>query len=158
MNLVSLDCTKQGVCGSGRQTRVSTCLNRNGEARARLASAVAGLEAAAPKVALMLEAAEEELLAFMAFPREHQAKLSSTNPLERLNKEIARRSNVVGIYPNDASLVRLAGALLLEQNDERLVGRRYLSAGLLAGLYAAEPADEPRRPAPRAPEVVLLTT
>ena len=138
MNLVSLDCTKQGVCGSGRQTRVSTCLNGNGEARARLASAVAGLEAAAPKVALMLEAADEELLASMAFPREDQAKLSSTNPLERLNKEIARRSNVVGICPNDASIVRLAGALLLEQNDEWL--------------------DEPRHPAPRAPEVVLLTT
>ena len=79
------------------------------EARTRLAGVVAGLETAAPKVALLLEAAEEELLAFMAFPREHWTKLRSTNPLERLNKEIARRSDVVGIYPNDASLVRLAG-------------------------------------------------
>ena len=73
---------------------------------------------------LLLEAAEEELLAFMAFPREHWTKLRSTNPLERLNKEIARRSDVVGIYPNDASLVRLVGALLIEQNDEWLVGRQ----------------------------------
>ena len=81
MKLMSLDCTKQGVCGSGRQTRVGTCLNGNGEARAHLASAVAGLEATAPNVALLLEAAEEELLAFMAFPREHHAKLRSTNPL-----------------------------------------------------------------------------
>jgi len=128
------------------------------EARTRLASVVAGLEAAAPKVALLLEAAEEELLAFMSFPREHWAKLRSTNPLERLNKEIARRSDVVGIYPNDASLVRLAGALLLEQNDEWLVGRRYLSAESLAGLYAAAPADEPERPVASAREVVLLTT
>ena len=127
------------------------------EARSRLASVVASIEAAAPKVALLLEAAEEELLAFMAFPREHWAKLRSTNPLERLNKEIARRSDVVGIYPNDAALVRLAGALLLEQNDEWLVGRRYLSAESLAGLYAAQQAYEPEQPA-AAREVVLLTT
>lgn len=128
------------------------------EARARLASVVASLEAAAPKVALLPEAAEEELLAFMAFPHEHWTKLRSTNPLERLNKELARRSDVVGIYRNDESLIRLAGALLLEQNDEWLVGRRYLSGESLAGLYAAEQADEPERPAPSAREVVLLTS
>jgi transposase-like protein len=110
-------------------------------ARARLAEVVATLEAAAPKVALLLEASEEELLAFMAFPAEHWSKLRSTNPLERLNKEIARRSDVVGIYPNDASLVRLAGALLIEQNDEWLVGRRYLSAESLTRLYETTPAD-----------------
>jgi putative transposase len=128
------------------------------EARARLAGVVASLDAAAPKVALLLEAAEEELLAFMAFPREHWPKLRSTNPLERLNKEIARRSDVVGIYPNDASLIRLAGALLLEQNDEWLVGRRYLSAESLAGLYAAGQAAEPEHPSPKQREVVLLTS
>jgi putative transposase len=128
------------------------------EARARLAGVVASLDAAAPKVALLLEAAEEELLAFMAFPREHWPKLRSTNPLERLNKEIARRSDVVGIYPNDASLIRLAGALLLEQNDEWLVGRRYLSAESRAGLYAAGQAAEPEHPSPKQREVVLLTS
>ena len=63
----------------------------------------------------------------MAFPPEHWCKLRSTNPLERINREIGRRSDVVGIYPNDAALVRLAGSLLIEQNDEWLVGRRYLS-------------------------------
>jgi len=128
------------------------------EARARLAGVVATLEAAAPKVALLLEAAEEELLAFMRFPREHWTKLRSTNPLERLNKDLAWRSDVVGIYRNDESLIRLAGALLLEQNNEWLVGRCYLSAEALAGLYAAEQADEPARPATSAREVVLLTS
>ena len=78
----------------------------------------------------------------MAFPAEHWSKLRSTNPLERVNREIGRRSDVVGIYPNDAALVRLAGALLIEQNDEWLVGRRYLSAESLAGLYATQRTRE----------------
>jgi len=153
-----------GHCGKAQQPLVATAIRQifaaesAGEARARLAGVVATLEAAAPKVALLLEAAEEELLAFMRFPQEHWTKLRSTNPLERLNKEIARRSDVVGIYPNDESLVRLAGALLLEQNDEWLVGRRYLSAESLGGLYAAPQADEPQRAAAKQREVVLPTT
>jgi transposase-like protein len=114
------------------------------EARRRLRALVATLERSAPKVALLLEAAEDDLLAHMAFPPEHWSKLRSTNPLERLNKEIGRRSDVVGIYPNDAALIRLAGALLLEQNDEWLVSRRYLSVESLTRLYettAPEPAE-----------------
>jgi transposase-like protein len=63
----------------------------------------------------------------MAFPAEHWSKPRSTNPLERVNREIGRRSDVVGIYPDDAALIRLAGSLLIEQNDEWLVGRRCLS-------------------------------
>jgi len=97
------------------------------------------LEPVAPKVARLLEGAEEELLAFMAFPRDHWTKLRSTNPLERLNREIARRSDVVGIYPNDQSLIRLASMLLIEQCDEWLVGRRYLSHESIAALYATAP-------------------
>ena len=128
------------------------------EARRRLRALVATLERSAPKVALLLEAAEDDLLAHMAFPPEHWSKLRSTNPLERLNKEIGRRSDVVGIYPNDAALIRLAGALLLEQNDEWLVSRRYLSVESLTRLYEAGTAEpDERHPAAAAArkEIVL---
>ena len=81
----------------------------------------------APKVARLLEDAAEDLLAYYEFPAEHWPKLRSTNPLERVNKEIGRRSDVVGIFPDNAALLRLAGMLLIEQNDEWLVQRRYLS-------------------------------
>jgi putative transposase len=103
-----------------------------------LAGVVAQLEPVAAKVARLLEAAEEELLAYMRFPREHWPKIRSTNPLERVNLEIARRSEVVGIYPNDAALVRLATSLLVEQNDEWLIQKRYLSLHSLAALAGEE--------------------
>src|SRR4051794_9703720 len=106
------------------------------EARERLAAVVEQLAGVAPKVARLLEDAEIELLAFYAFPSEHWTKLRSTNPLERLNREIGRRSDVVGIFPNDAALIRLVGALLIEQNDEWLVGRRYLSEASMAKVLA----------------------
>ena len=83
------------------------------EARARLDQVVEQLRPHAPKVAGLLEDAEAELLAFYAFPAEHWSKLRSTNPLERVNREIGRRSDVVGIFPNEAALLRLAGMLLL---------------------------------------------
>jgi putative transposase len=107
-------------------------------------------------VALLLEAAEEELLAFTSFPRDNWAKLRSTNPVEHVNKEIVRRSDAVGIYLSDESLIRLAGALWLEQNVEGVVGSRYLSGASLAGLHAAWQTDEPRRAALSGWEVVLL--
>jgi transposase-like protein len=116
-----------------------------------LAAVVSQLEPVAAKVARLLEAAEEELLAYMRFPREHWPKIRSTNPLERVNREIARRSDVVGIYPNDAALLRLATSLLVEQNDEWLIQKRYLSLHSLALLTGADhgpsgPAD-PDQPA-----------
>jgi putative transposase len=98
------------------------------DARERAGHVLERLAPVAPKVCSLLEDAEEDLTAFYQLPSEHWTKLRSTNPLERVNKEIGRRSDVVGIFPNDAAAIRLAGALLSEQNDEWLVQRRYLSA------------------------------
>ncbi len=103
-------------------------------ARDALSAAVAQLDGRLDKVAAMLEDAEEDILAFYSLPSEHWTKLRSTNPLERINKEIGRRTDVVGIFPDDASLIRLAGMLCIEQNDEWLVGRRYLSARAMQPL------------------------
>jgi putative transposase len=87
-----------------------------------------------PKLAAMMDGAEDDVLAHMAFPKEHRAQIHSTNPLERINGEVKRRANVVGIFPNDAAIVRLVGALLLEQNDEWAITRRYMSLETLAGM------------------------
>jgi putative transposase len=88
-----------------------------------------------PKLANLMDDAEADVLAYMTFPREHRAKLHSTNPIERLNGEIKRRTEVVGIFPNEDAIVRLVGALLLEQNDEWAVQRgRYMTLETMAPL------------------------
>jgi putative transposase len=112
------------------------------QAKERVTHVLERLSELAPKVCGLLETAEEDLLAFYQLPPEHWTKLRSTNPLERVNKEIGRRTDVVGIFPNDAAVIRLVGALLSEQNDEWLVQRRYLSVESMA-LILAEPADAP---------------
>ncbi len=113
-------------------------------ARQRCGSVLERFRGTVPKVAELLEEAEEDLLAFYRFPQPHWPKLRSTNPLERVNREVGRRSDVVGIFPNDASAIRLAGALLIEQNDEWLVARRYLSAESIA-LVLEDQGDEDER-------------
>ena len=81
-----------------------------------------------------MDDAEADVLAFMSFPKAHRTQIHSTNPLERLNAEIKRRTNVVGIFPNDAAITRLVGAMLLEQNDEWSLQRRYLTLETLTDL------------------------
>ncbi len=109
------------------------------DARAQWNSVADALRERVPKLAELMDAAREDLLAYTAFPREHRPQIASTNPLERLNGEIKRRTDVVGIFPNAAAIVRLAGALMLEQNDEWAVSRRYMSLESLAVL-----SDAPR--------------
>ena len=93
------------------------------DAKERVTFVLERLRPQTPKVAELLEEAEEDLLAFYRFPRAHWPKLRSTNTIERVNREIARRSGVVGIFPNDKAEIRLIGAMLIEQNDEWLVTR-----------------------------------
>jgi transposase-like protein len=102
-----------------------------GAARDALSAAVAQLDGRLPKVAAMLDDAEEDILAFYAFPADHRRKIRSTNPLERFNREIGRRTDVVGIFPDDQSLIRLASMIAIEANDEWLVGRSYMAKGTM---------------------------
>lgn len=89
-----------------------------------------------PKAAALMIKAKHEVLAFTAFPHAHWRQIWSTNPLERVNKEIKRRSRVVGIFPNEAAVVRLVGAVLADLHDDWIASdRRYLSEASMAKLY-----------------------
>lgn len=91
-----------------------------------------------PKLADLMDASENDVLAYMFFLRQHRTKLHSTNPIERLNKEVKRRAGVVGIFPNEASIMRLIGAVLFEQNDERQTASRYMMMGAFTQIYKEE--------------------
>jgi putative transposase len=102
-------------------------------ARAEWRAVADSLRERFPKLGALMDEAEDDVLAHLAFPKEHWPQLHSTNPLERLNGEIKRRTDVVAIFPNEGAIVRLVGAMLLEQNDEWAVSRaRYMSLEKLA--------------------------
>ena len=85
-----------------------------------------------------MDAAEQDVIAYMTFPEQHRVKLHSTNPLERLNKEVKRRADVVGIFPNEDSITRLIGAVLLEQNDEYQLQCRYMQLEGMSALATTQ--------------------
>ena len=97
-----------------------------------------------PRLATLMDAAEADVLAYMDFPREHRAKIHSTNPIERLNSEIKRRTDVVGIFPNADAVVRLVGAILLEQSDEWTTQRaRYMTLETIGPISNAATVSLP---------------
>ncbi len=96
------------------------------------------LRARWPKLAGLMDESEHDVLAYMAFPAQHRTKLHSTNPLERLNKEVKRRADVVGIFPNEDAIIPLIGAVLFEQNDEWLGQHRYMQVEAFSRIDAAE--------------------
>ena len=132
--------TRNLLAHAGKQGRrvvsafVATAFAQDDAARAKAQWRLVAdhLRPKVPKLAAIMDEAEEDVLAYMTFPREHRQKVHSTNPLERLNAEIKRRTNVVGIFPNEKAITRLVGAILLEQNDEWSVGRRYMTLESIA--------------------------
>ena len=140
----------------GQQTMVAAALRQaflqTGQASARQVwrQVADQLRPRWPKLAALMDESEHDVLAYMGFPAQHRAKLHSTNPLERLNKEVKRRADVVGIFPSEASIVRLIGAVLLEQNDEWQLRPRYMQLEPMAELASPAAEAEPAQIPPQA--------
>ena len=121
----------------------TACTQETAEAHEEWRAVADQLRPRFDRLASLMDEAEHDVLAHMAFPKHHWRQLHSTNPLERLNGEIKRRTDVVAIFPNEDAIVRLVGALLLEQNDEWAVTRSYMTLETLDGL--SDDAAKPRR-------------
>jgi transposase-like protein len=140
----------------GQQTMVAAALRQaflqadHGTARQTWRQIADQLRPRWPKLAALLDESELDVLAFMAFPVQHRTKLHSTNPLERLNKEVKRRADVVGIFPDERSIVRLIGAVLLERNDEWQLQHRYMQVEAMAELLQPGTEADPLRLPPKA--------
>jgi putative transposase len=142
--------------GKGQQTMVAAALRQaflqadEASARQVWRQVADQLRPRWSKLAAFMDESEHEVLAYMTFPAQHRAKLHSTNPLERLNKEVKRRADVVGIFPNEASILRLIGAVLLEQNDEWQLQHRYMQVEAMAELTSPVVEPEPAQIPPEA--------
>jgi putative transposase len=142
--------------GKGQQTMVAAALRQaflqadEASARQVWRQVADQLRPRWSKLAAFMDESEHEVLAYMTFPAQHRAKLHSTNPLERLNKEVKRRADVVGIFPNEASILRLIGAVLLERNDEWQLQHRYMQVEAMAELTSPVVEPEPAQIPPGA--------
>jgi putative transposase len=126
---------KQGRRGVAAFIATAFAQNDANAAQAQWRQVADPLRPRVPKLAAMMDEAEADVLAYMGFPAAHRLKLHSTNPIERLNGEIKRRTDVVGIFPNEQAIIRLVGAILLEQNDEWAVQRaRYMTLETIAPI------------------------
>jgi transposase-like protein len=142
--------------GKAQQTVVAAALRQaflqpdQGSARQTWRHVADQLRQRWPKLGTLMDESEEDVLAYMAFPAQHRTKLHSTNPLERLNKEVKRRADVVGIFPSEQSILRLIGAVLLEANDEWQLQHRYMGVEAMGELLSPPPANETLQLPPKA--------
>jgi len=130
--LASVNVKQRGMVAAAIRTAFAQETEK--EARAEWAAVADRLRERFRGVATLMDEARDDVLAYMSFHKSHWSQIRSTNPLERLNREVKRRTNVASIFPNEDAIVRLVGAILLEQNDEWAVTRRYMSLETMTGL------------------------